>query len=340
MNLSDVTIIKLLPPNLANDVNVRILGSVFDKELRKIIADIPGIAILSDLVRRELTDNLLLDLLAWQFHCDFYDQNFSIEKKQELILKSLDWHTRKGTPSVVEEVVSTVFSKAIVQEWHEYGGLPYRFSVATDEQLPDKETRNNFYRAINSVKNTRSFFDALTQLVHLIDEIIINEKHLIELEKNLIDNFGKPGIMRNGRILRDGKTAFNKELPVADIISPPFLRNTWNLQEIFDLTFDYGKYEERQVMNECFDALTFGMPVIEKAEITEQSSVVVGFEYSDTLTMTDVQRNMKIAVNGFEDNVSSKETMKTWYRNHHFRNGVHLRNGKIKHDSMIFVPLE
>jgi phage tail P2-like protein len=159
------------------------------------------------LVVKEITDNLLLDLLAWQFHCDFYRPDMSIEIKQELILKSLDWHIRKGTPSVVEEIVSTVFSKAIVQEWFEYDGLPYRFRIATDEQIPDTEDLSKFLRAIKSVKNIRSFFDSITQLVYFLDEVITNELHQMVLQMKFADDFSRSGkIFHNARILRDGHT--------------------------------------------------------------------------------------------------------------------------------------
>jgi phage tail P2-like protein len=189
MNLSDVSVINLLPPNLARDKNVRMMCEAFDKEVRRIVAGIPGIAIVPNLVLKRITDNLFLDLLAWQFHCDFYSPDLPIKTKQELILKSLDWHTRKGTPSVVEETVSTVFSKAIIQEWYEYGGLPYRFRVATDEQIPDTAALNKLLRAIKSVKNTRSFLDSITQLVYFLDEVRTNELHRMTLRMKFTDDF-------------------------------------------------------------------------------------------------------------------------------------------------------
>ena len=333
MDLSDISIIKLLPPNLAKDNNVRMMCEAFDSELQRIIKDITGIAIIPNLVRKQITDNLLLDLLAWQFHCDFYSTDFSIEKKQEIILRSLDWHTRKGTPSVVEEVVSTVFSKAIVQEWFEYGGLPYRFNIATDEVLPDSETRNNLIRAINSVKNTRSFFERFLQLVHLIDEVLINEQHEMELtKKTLVDDFSSAGrLRRNGRFRRDG-TYVNTEVegffldrsgkynrddnlvrgenerrvPSRDIISPPFRRNTWEREKFF-LTFDYGKYAERQLaqalrntllrrdsgivrdgysdksVEEMFNTVVLDMAVGEKVKTAEICDVAAAVDLSDTL---------------------------------------------------------
>jgi phage tail P2-like protein len=164
VDLSNISIIKLLPPNLARDTNVRVMCEAFDEELRRVIAGIPGIAVIPNLVLKRITDNVLLDLLAWQFHCDFYDMNLPVEKKQEVIYKSLDWHTRKGTPSVVEEIVSTFFSRAEVHEWFDYGGLPYRFRITTEDPMPDIKTFNEFVRAIFSVKNTRSMLDSITSI--------------------------------------------------------------------------------------------------------------------------------------------------------------------------------
>jgi phage tail P2-like protein len=194
VDLSNVSIIPLLPPNLANDKNVCAMCQAFDSELQRLIANIPGIEILPYLARKQITDNLLLDLLAWQFHCDFYSADFSVEQKQEIILKSLDWHTRKGTPSVIEEVVSTVFTKAEVKEWYDYGGLPYRFIVGINEETPDQEIRNSLIRAINSVKNTRSVLDKIITILYHEDELHMSDSVQIKTVRRDIDVY--PGGLR------------------------------------------------------------------------------------------------------------------------------------------------
>jgi phage tail P2-like protein len=333
MDLSSVSILNLMPPNLASEQNIKMAAEAFDEVLRGIIEKIPNISVIPNLVLNKTVDSLLIDLLAWQFHVDFYDPKMPLEIKRNLVLKSLDWHFRKGTPSVVEDIVSTVFSKAIVQEWFEYDGLPYRFHIATEESMPDSETRSNLIRAINSVKNTRSFFEMFQQLVYLVDEVVMNEQHLMEMRtKMLVDNFSSAGrLRRNGRFRRDGTFVNTEEeiyfidrggkykrnenllrgenarrVPSADIISPPFRRNTWE-RERFVMTFDYGRYEERQLaqalrntslhrdsgifrnglsdksVEERFNTIGLNMAITEEIETSEQNNVAIGIELSDDL---------------------------------------------------------
>ena len=173
IKLQEVSILNIMPQNIARDKNVQMAAQAFDEVLREAILKIPDIALISRLVLREITDHLLADMLALQFHVDFYDQSWPIERKLEVIVNSPDWHTRKGTPSAVEEVVSTAFDEAEVLEWYEYDGLPYRFSVETEDNFQDMQHVNDLVAAIFSMKNTRSWIDFITTLT------VINTKHYI-----------------------------------------------------------------------------------------------------------------------------------------------------------------
>ena len=157
---------------LAEDPQVQAAAKAIDDELRKVTKLIPSLALITRIRNRDITDHALLALLAWGFHVDFYDVTFSVPVKQELVAKSLDWHTRKGTPSAVEEVVSAVFSDAKVTEWFEYGGLPYTFKVSTalGGQV-DNTAARELIQAIFSVKNTRSWLDGIETLKETEHEI-------------------------------------------------------------------------------------------------------------------------------------------------------------------------
>lgn len=68
-----------------------------------------------------LTDSNLVDILAWQFHVDFYDNTRDLEFRKKLVQMSIAWHRTKGTVALVEEVIDTYFpGVGTLQEWFEY----------------------------------------------------------------------------------------------------------------------------------------------------------------------------------------------------------------------------
>jgi len=160
----DISLRELLAPSIAHDPDIQAAADAVDSELKKTSGYIPDVAIIKRLRAREIDEPLLLDFLAWGLHVDFYDPELPIEIKQELVAKSLDWHTRKGTPSVVEEIVTKVISDAEVREWFDYGGMPYRFKVGTDTDELSVSMLTTLIDAIFSVKNTRSWMEAIELL--------------------------------------------------------------------------------------------------------------------------------------------------------------------------------
>jgi len=164
VKLSDINIIDLLPPSIADDENVKAMAESLTTVFRETTGYIPSVLFMPRI--DELTDEALIDNLAWQFHVDFYEQDMPLEMKRELVSRWLDWHTRKGTPSVIEEIVTVVFADATVTEWFDYDGEPYHFRV--DTELPDVTAENiqRLIRAIFSVKNTRSWLDGVYILRH------------------------------------------------------------------------------------------------------------------------------------------------------------------------------
>lgn len=148
----------LLPESIKRDKKVEAAARAIDSELLSLTNAINEVMIYS---RIDELPETVINMLAWQFHVDFYSSDLSLEKKRMLVKKSIDWHRRKGTIGVVEEVVTTAFSDATVDEWHEYGGNPYLFRVKTKERVASEKKWNDIVKAINSVKNTRSWLDKI-----------------------------------------------------------------------------------------------------------------------------------------------------------------------------------
>ena len=162
-DLGNITLLELLPPSISGDLDIIAAAKSIDVELRKVTESIDNVAIIHNLVKRKITDPALLSILADQFHVDFWDEDLPLKAKQDLVVTWLDMHTRKGTPSAVEDIIKIVFADADVVEWYEYGGRPYCFVVLVRKDLDAMEVTpddtKGVVTAIQTVKNTRSWLE-------------------------------------------------------------------------------------------------------------------------------------------------------------------------------------
>lgn len=102
----------------------------------------------------------VLNLLAWQYHVDFFKYDMTNDVKRKLIRQSIAWHRFKGTPTAVEEMVTAIYETAEVEEWYQYDGEPFHFRVnIIGEAVTDEDTLRKLKEAVYAVKNVRSIFD-------------------------------------------------------------------------------------------------------------------------------------------------------------------------------------
>lgn len=157
IDYQSIRLADIMPENLLADERVKNAAAAIDTELSKVARLCSEVLLISRI--DELPEEVI-DLLAWQWHVDFYDSEYDLETKRKLVKQSIDWHRRKGTPSVLREVVSAVLEDAVVSENWEYGGQPYCFSIRLiSGEMPDEETFAKLVKDIKSVKNTRSHLD-------------------------------------------------------------------------------------------------------------------------------------------------------------------------------------
>lgn len=124
-----------------------------------------GIRLIIDKANRTRTqaviDSLpekILDVLAVELHAPYYSEDLSIDKKREIIKRTLLWHLTAGTPSAMRELISIVIGEGAVVEWPDYDDPPYTpgtFDILTDVQLT-QDIVAQFIAIIEQVKNERS----------------------------------------------------------------------------------------------------------------------------------------------------------------------------------------
>lgn len=147
---------RLLPEPLKNDEEMLALGRSIAGEFRKNIQLARQTMIYP---RIEELNESLLDILAADFKVDWYDYEGTIDEKRKTIRECMFIHRYKGTKFAVETALRSVYSKATVSEWFEYGGEPFHFSVTINDSTNDEEKRVRILEKIRYYKNLRSVLD-------------------------------------------------------------------------------------------------------------------------------------------------------------------------------------
>ncbi|MBR3767518.1 MAG: phage tail protein I [Clostridia bacterium] len=158
--ITAVNLLKSFPSVLKNDKKMNALATVVANELENYKKEIS----LAELYSRidELPEELL-DRLAYDLKVDWWDPEYSIEEKRQ-ILKDCRYVQRKlGTKSAVEKAISAVYPGSKVSEWFEYGGEPYHFKLlidATYEKVEPTKHQSVLSR-VDIYKNLRSELDGV-----------------------------------------------------------------------------------------------------------------------------------------------------------------------------------
>ena len=162
-SIYNVSLLDIMPQSLLSDPFVVAMARSIDPELQGISAEIIKCILLP---RIDELPGEVVDVLAWQFHADFYRPNLPIAIKRQILKNSLKWQRTKGTPAVVEDLLITIFEDRVrLVEWFDYNASPYFFKVVADNSPSFTEVAN-FFKLIATVKNSRSWLDK----VHVIND--------------------------------------------------------------------------------------------------------------------------------------------------------------------------
>ncbi len=197
-DVGTVSLLDILPDSILADKQISAAAQALDWELQRVTA---ATAEVLHLPRLDVLPEKVVDILAWQFHVDFYEPvGMDLETKRNLVKESIAWHRIKGTPAAVDKLVSTVFGDSWTKEWFEYGGKPYHFRVVTENVTTDKAQLKLMYDAINTAKNVRSILDNIEFLLHLADdaEMAEGDKFKVYVNPLLSDDYPWPGRRLDG----------------------------------------------------------------------------------------------------------------------------------------------
>lgn len=158
--IQDADFMAKFPPALQKDKSMTALGKIIAKELHATAGSIKKNIIYANI--DELTETWL-DVLAYDLHVDWYDYDYPVEIKREVIKDSVKVHQKLGTKYAVETALRNVYKGASISEWFEYGGRPYYFKIHIDTG-GSSLSENAYADILNKVqfyKNLRSHCDGL-----------------------------------------------------------------------------------------------------------------------------------------------------------------------------------
>ena len=156
-NIEDYFIHKNLPQSLDKE-NVQEVAKVVDDTLLSFDKTIAEVLIYPAI---DMLGSELINTLAIQMHCDFYDDTLPLTVRRNLVKNSIAWHRIKGTPAAVEQMIQTVYQTGVVEEWFDYGGEPFFFKVNLGDSQITTQKIKNLIKMINVSKNVRSWLEVL-----------------------------------------------------------------------------------------------------------------------------------------------------------------------------------
>ena len=189
-HIDDYSVRDDLPESM-NRPNAKELAELWDKtQLKFIDSQISKILIYP--VIDELPSELV-DELAIQLHCDFYDKSLSLKARRQIVKTSIAWHRIKGTPAAVEMLTQNIFHDSHTKEWFEYGGRPYFFRMVMDisdgTEDASKEIIKLLKKAIEAGKNVRSWLELLEFIVNMEDTEKVDESFVADVSLYYHDIF-------------------------------------------------------------------------------------------------------------------------------------------------------
>lgn len=156
----DVDFTKYLPEALKKDPKMVALAKTAAAGLLEASGLVENVLIYS---RFDELPEELVDILAYDLHVDWYDFNYPLEAKRDLVKNSVKVHKKMGTKYAIETALGSLFPESEVEEWFQYEGEPGHFHIVLD--VTDQKITadyNAIIRAVKLYKRLSAHMDELT----------------------------------------------------------------------------------------------------------------------------------------------------------------------------------
>jgi len=166
-------VLRVFPEVLQRSEAISTLGDVFADYLSGAVAEAKLCAIYPNI---DTLEEKALDILAYDFKIDWWDETLSLEQKRRVFKKSFYVHKHLGTVQSVKTAVSAVHPDSEVLEWMDYNGDPYFFKLRvniTDGQ-PTAALHNALLDNVNFYKSARSVLEAVEYFILFEDRAELN----------------------------------------------------------------------------------------------------------------------------------------------------------------------
>lgn len=207
---SDLT--KTIPPAIAENEDIKALGKLISLELQKINSEIPKNIIFS---RIDELDEDTLDILAYDLNVLWYDYDYKLEIKREIIKDCIKIYRKLGTPYAVKRALGNIFPKTTIKEWFETGDKPYTFSIeinASENGAPANLQAMALDR-IRYYKNLRSHLNKITYIMESKANLYAGSAALIGNTLGIYP-FMPEDIIQSGRLYIGASEGIGQEVKV------------------------------------------------------------------------------------------------------------------------------
>lgn len=158
-DLTDAKLTDILPSSITGDDQIQAIADALDWQIQSIAEDanntLPWLSNLVNLPER------IIDLLAWQYHCDIYDPNAPIVDKIDRLQRAILDHQIYGTRAAVAKQCDELLGadNYEIKEWWEESpkGDPYTYKIICHVPKPP-ETLNELRERVKIVANVRSLW--------------------------------------------------------------------------------------------------------------------------------------------------------------------------------------